>query len=232
MKTILLSLIVLFCSLGSYASADVKETVTIEKYGKTFNLTAPDGFCFLSNFPVLDTSALYNHLNRVFDEETGYGTEHLEIASLCEELMNWYDGAPMKDSYRIHFGMEGLQNFRFQLGSIKNPPSTKEFVSGMWQLYGDEKETNKAVTQIEEVFKKEGIIFASPMQRVYKGRRCVYILTNAEKLTDFGSALTASCWINDRSVTTYFFKNFDFFKSESELQEALELLKEFNNSIN
>ena len=209
MKTILLSLTVLFCSLCSYASADVKDTVTIEKYGKTFDLTAPDGFCFLSNIPVLDTSALYNHVNRLFDEETGYGLEHLEIAALCEELIHWYDGAPMKDTYRIHFGMEGLRNFRAQIGSIKKLPSTEEFVSEMWQLFGDEAFHKLMAPYLEFIEEEHGIESVSPIQKIYKGKRCVYTLQGLKRSTLVFSAIAATCWINDRSVTTYFFKIID-----------------------
>ena len=233
MKTILLSLAVLFCSLCSYASADVKETVTIEKYGKTFNLTAPDGFCFLSNNPLFEDilNIVSDQTNRLFDEETGSGLEHLEFAFLCEELNQMLDGLPTKDTLRIHFGMEGLQNFRAQIGSIKKLPSTEEFVSEMWQLFGDEA-FHKLMAPYLEFIEEEHGMEVSPIQKIYKGKRCVYTLQGFKRSTLVGSAIAATCWINDRSVGTYLYKNYSFFESASEIQEALDILKRFNNSIN
>ena len=56
------------------------ETVTVDKWGKTFNLTAPTGFCFLSYNP--STEELHRHwhseTNR-FNEDEKLRTNNEQI---------------------------------------------------------------------------------------------------------------------------------------------------------
>lgn len=236
MKTILLSLTVLFCSLCSYASADVKDTVTIEKYGKTFDLTAPDGFCFLSNNPLLEDlyKYWYDYANRANDGGKIISVEHLAFAWLCEDLNQWLGGAPLNPKMNINFALEISQNKKLELGLIKKPSSTKKYLSGMWETMGDKRMLDQVYELGQDLIKKDGYeIVMTPIHKIYKGKKCVYT-AQSFGIPNVGvfSALSATCWINDRSVSTYLYKNNEFFESAAEIQEALDILKEFNNSIN
>ena len=219
-----------------FQSAYARETILIDKWGKTFNLVAPQGFCFLSNNSSTEElhKDWYAHSNRFNEDDKtkSMSIEHLEFGVLCKELQEWLAGSPISPTLRIQFAMESVQNKKLQFGLIKRLPTTQEFIDGMWNAYGDEKTLDEIIDLQNDLAERDPSIgTVSPIQKISKGKRCVYAYQSMVYVSGEETALWGSCWIKERSVTIYLYKNDGVFESADEIKNLIETLEKFSGSI-
>ena len=66
---------------------------------------------------------------------------------------------------------------------------------------------------------------------ISKGKKCVYVSQNSFHATHNESGIMGSCWIKERLVSIYLYKDDGLFESAEEIEDMVEVLEKFSDGI-